>query len=127
MRKITTLIIIFSILAGVPVIASTPEPPEDKNQWAFILADSVELYSKANINSQSRTINAPGEWLKVTASDRDRNNDLWFKVRVNNREGWLSQTGIRLKMGGLNKKASGVYKNCSAIRRKVMNGTMKQL
>ncbi len=121
-KKFFVLAILFSVLE-MPCVAA-PEPPQRGGQWAYVLGDTFSIYAKADKNSQSHEIKRLDEWLAVLDAIRDKNNYLWYKVKINGEQVWLFQEGIRLKMGGKNKKASDVYSRCSNIRSKVMNGTM---
>lgn len=94
-------------------------------QSALILGDTVEIFRKADKNSDSETIDAPSEWLTVFDTRRDKNNDLWYRVGINGGRSWIFQTGVRLRMGGKNNQVSNVYDLCSGVRRKVMAGTFK--
>ena len=106
-------------------LTSSPRKAKGNGQSALILGDTVEVYSRADRNSASETIDAPSEWLTVFETIRDRNNDLWYRVGINGGEAWIFQTGVRLRMGGKNNQASNVYNLCSGVRRKVMAGTFK--
>lgn len=104
---------------------SSPRKAKGNGQSALILGDTVQVYSRADRNSRSETLDAPSEWLTVFATIRDKNNDLWYRVEINGREAWIFQTGVRLKMGGKNSKVSNIYNLCTGVRRKVMAGTFK--
>lgn len=90
----------------------SPVPPS-KGQWGFALEDSLPLYEKADVNSDSEYVEFDDdEWFKVPSAIRDKNNNLWYKVSINGKSGWLAQNGVRLKLqnGGKSKIALNLYK-----------------
>ena len=90
----------------------SPVPPS-KGQWGFALEDSLPLYEKADVNSDSEYVEFDDdEWFKVPSAIRDKNNNLWYKVKIGKKSGWLAQNGVRLKLqnGGKSKIATNLYK-----------------
>ena len=122
-RKATLLAIIFTVIFASSSFA-IPTPPS-KGQWAFPLESTLRLYNRADSSSRSREIDMPQKWISVPSAVRDDNNYLWYKVKINGREGWLAQDGIRLKMGGKSKLATNLAKNYAKARRKIMNNPGK--
>ena len=119
------IIVLTLFTAKTFALGSIPDAPQSKGQFAWILSDTVSLHSKADMNSNYTELDSPEEWISVSDATRDKNNNLWYKVKINGRQGWIFQTGVRLKMGNKNKNASNVYKLCVNIRKKVMNGTIQ--
>ena len=121
-------VLLFSLLLSALLFSSTassaPEAPEN-GQWAFSLMETVRLYSKPDRNSKFREVSFNGRWVQAPSARRDDNNNLWYKVKVNGKEGWIFQTGIRLKMGAKSKAASNIYKRCANMRSKIINGSVK--
>ena len=110
------------VLASAAFAEKSPTPPS-KGQWGFALEDSLPLYEKADYDSDSEYVEFDDdEWFKVPSAIRDKENNLWYKVKIGKREGWLAQNGVRLKLqnGGKSKIASNLYKkyqkNKSALR-----------
>ena len=118
-KKTALLAILFAVIFTSASLAA-PTPPS-KGQWAFPLENTLRLYDKADDNSDYTEIDVPQKWISVPSAVRDRDNYLWYKVKVDGQNGWLPQNGIRLKMGGKSKSASNVYKTYVKARQKVMN------
>ena len=95
--------------------------PQAKGQWAFPLEDTLRLYDRADGTSDYEEIDMPGKWISVPSAVRDRDNYLWYKVRIGGQNGWLPQNGIRLKMGGKSKSAANIYRHYVKARQKVMD------
>ena len=122
-RKTTFLtVILIAIFASSSFAIQTPP---SKGQWAYPLESTLRLYDRPDSSSRSREIDMPQKWISVPSAVRDDNNYLWYKVKINGREGWLAQDGIRLKMGGKSKLATNLAKNYAKARRKVMNNPGK--
>ncbi|MCR5347401.1 MAG: hypothetical protein K6E38_06445 [Fretibacterium sp.] len=94
-------------------------------QRAFALTDPVTLYSKMDMNSKSWEVSIPEGGVVVPSANRDKQNRLWYKVRVDGHTGWLFNEGIRLRMGPKSKFASKVYKRCAGIRASALKGKAK--
>ena len=122
-RKASILAVILIAIFASSSFA-IPNPPA-KGQWAFPLESTLRLYDKADSSSRSREIDMPQKWISVPSAVRDDDNYLWYKVKVNGREGWLPQNGIRLKMGGKSKLVANLTKNYAKARRKAMNNPDK--
>ena len=113
MSKKFALIIIF-IIASISSACAVESPiPPSKGQWGFALEESLPLYEEANIDSDSEYVDFNEEWFKVPSAVRDEDNNLWYKVKIGKKSGWLAQNGVRLKLqsGGKSKVASNLYKS----------------
>lgn len=119
LKKISLFAVLFVISAVSVSFAASPVPPE-KGQWALPLESSLPLYQKADIDSDFADADMPNKWLKVPSATRDSDNYLWYKVTVDGETGWLSQNGVRLKMGGKSTLAAKLYSNYVKARRKIM-------
>jgi len=100
------------VCASVAFAGKSPIPPS-KGQWGFALETSLPLYEKADSDSDSEYVDFDDdEWFKVPSAIRDKDNNLWYKVKIGKREGWLAQNGVRLKLqnGGKSKIATNYYK-----------------
>ena len=125
LRKVSVFTFaLFLVLIIASVVIADPMPPE-KGQWAFPLESSLPLYEKADANSEYEDVDMPEKWLKVPSAVRDNNNNLWYKVTVDDKTGWLPQNGIRLKMGSKSKSAANLYKNYVKARNLIVNKKVK--
>ena len=120
-KKFALIFAALLVCASVAFAVESPVPPS-KGQWGFALEESLPLYEKADVDSDSEYIDFDGEWFKVPSAIRDKENNLWYKVNIDGKSGWLAQNGVRLKLqnGGKSKIASNLYKkykkNKSALR-----------
>lgn len=97
-------IIIFSVSSAFAI----PEPPA-KGQWAYPLESQLAIYNKADRDSNYQEVEMPAKWINAPSAVRDKDNYLWYRVKVGKISGWLPQEGIRLKMGGKSKTAGNIY------------------
>ena len=111
MKRILILILLIFIFAGdVSAQDRTLLPvAPSKGQWAFALEDSLPLYREPSDRSEAEYVEPPEEWLKVTSSVRDKDDNFWCKVKINGQEGWLAQNGILFKIGPQSQTASVLY------------------
>lgn len=93
-------------------------------QRAFALKDPLTLYSKPDENSKSWEVSLPEAGVSVPSAIR-KEGALWYKVKVDGKEGWLFNEGIRLKMGPKSKAASNIFKRISAAQAKIVKGGAK--
>ena len=113
MSKKFAALVFAALLVCVSVAFAVESPlPPSKGQWGFALEKSLPLYEKADADSDSEYVNFNGEWFKVPSAVRDKENNLWYKVKINSKSGWLAQNGVRLKLqnGGKSKIATNLYK-----------------
>ena len=99
-------------VASAAFADESPIPPS-KGQWGFALEASLPLYEKADVNSDSEYVDFDDDkWFKVPSAIRDKENNLWYKVNIGGKSGWLAQNGVRLKLqnGGKSKTATNLYK-----------------
>ena len=121
LKKFTLFFIALFAFTSAAGAAESPVPPS-KGQWGFALEESLPLYEKADFNSDSEYVDFNGEWFKVPSAVRDSENNLWYKVKIDGKDGWLAQNGVRLKLqnGGKSKTATNLYKkyqkNKNALR-----------
>ena len=101
---LTIALIIFPVSSAFAI----PEPPA-KGQWAYPLESQLAIYTKADRDSNYQEIAMPESWIKAPSAVRDKDNYLWYRVKVGKISGWLPQEGIRLKMGGKSKTAGNIY------------------
>lgn len=92
---------------------------EAAEQRAFALEDPVTLYAKPDKGAKSWEASLPESGVSVPSAIRDKQDMLWYKVKVDGKTGWLFQEGIRLKMGPKSKSAVNIYKRYVAARRKI--------
>ncbi|MBQ9419385.1 MAG: hypothetical protein IJU31_03295 [Synergistaceae bacterium] len=112
-KKFALVLAFIAALVCVSVASAVQSPvPPSKGQWGFALESSLPLYDKADSDSNFRDVDFDDEWFKVPSAIRDKNDRLWYKVKIGKRTGWLAQEGIRLKLqnGGKSKLASRLYK-----------------
>ena len=111
-RKFLIVLFVLVALVGTSFAVDSPVPPQ-KGQWGFALEDSLPLYKKADADSASEYVDFDGKWFKVPSAIRDDDNNLWYKVTIGKKTGWLAQNGVRLKLqnGGKSKAAANLYKN----------------
>ncbi len=107
-------------LTSAAFAVTSPVPPQ-KGQWGFALEGSLPLYEKADSEADSEYIDMPEDWFSVPSATRDEYNNLWYKVKIGKKSGWLAQNGVRLKLSaGKSKVATDLYKkykkNKSALR-----------
>ncbi len=105
MKKLLLALLLVTVPA---VVFAAPAPPE-KGQWAYALNETLPLYRNADSSSRYEEVDMPEKWISVPSAVRDDENYLWYKVKVNGRNGWLPQNGVRLKMGGKSKAAANLY------------------
>ena len=104
------------IFLGLLVTLALAAAAGAAEQRAFALKDPVTLYAKADMGADSWEVSLPQVGAVVPSAIRDKNDELWYKVTVEGRAGWLFQEGIRLKMGPKSKFASGIYGRCAKVR-----------
>ena len=137
MKKFLVALLLVVALVSSAFAVDSPVPPQ-KGQWGFALEDSLPLYKKADADSASEYVTFDSKWFKVPSAVRDDDNNLWYKVTIGKKTGWLAQNGVRLKLqnGGKSKAAATIYKNKSAdsliglsqddIRKKLGTPTMRE-
>lgn len=123
LRKVLSFALLFVLVIASVAIAE-PQPPE-KGQWAWSLESSLPLYEKPDANSDYEDVDMPEKWIQVPSAVRDDNNSLWYKVTIEGKTGWLSENGIRLKMGPKSKNAANLYKNYVKAREQIVNKKVK--
>ena len=114
-KKFLVALFVLVALVGTSFALDSPIPPQ-KGQWGFALEESLPLYKKADADSDSEYVECGIKWFKVPSAVRDDDNNLWYKVTIGKKTGWLAQNGVRLKLqnGGKSKAAANIYKNKSA-------------
>lgn len=110
------MIAVFALLAMVPAVGA-----EAAEQRAFSLEDSLTLYAKPDKEAKSWEVSLPESGVLVPSAIRDKEDMLWYKVKVDGKTGWLYQEGVRLRMGGRSKVASNLYKRYAAVRKKIVD------
>ena len=110
MRKIWTV-------AAVVLLAMLTAPgAEAVEQRAFALEETLTLYAKPDKEAKSWEVSLPESGVAVPSAIRDKEDMLWYKVKVDGRTGWLYQEGVRLRMGPKSKVAANLYKRYAAAR-----------
>ena len=102
------------IIFSASIAFAIPEPPA-KGQWGYALESTLAIYTKADRDSNYQEIDMPEDWISVPSAVRDKDNYLWYRVKIGKISGWLPQEGIRLKMGGKSKRAESIYKRFSKM------------
>ena len=97
-------IIIFQVSSAFAI----PYPPA-KGQWAYPLESQLAIYNKADRDSNYQEVEMPAKWINAPSAVRDKDNYLWYRVKVGKISGWLPQEGIRLNMGSKSKTAGNIY------------------
>ena len=120
MRKflLSLMLVVFIASSSYAVGDPAPSAPS-KGQWAYSFDSELRLYRRASFNARYSEVENPEEWISVPSAVRDDDNNLWYKVTVDGKTGWLPQTGIRLKMGGRSKAASNLYDKFAKKMRKI--------
>ena len=110
-KKFALVFAVLFVCVSVAFAVESPIPPS-KGQWGFALEKSLPLYEKADADSDSEYVDFDGEWFKVPSAIRDKENNLWYKVKIDGQSGWLAQNGVRLKLqnGSKSKTAANLYK-----------------
>ena len=114
-----------AIVAAAMILASVVVADAATQQRAFALKDPVTLHAKPDEGSKSWEASLPEGGVAAPSAVRDKSDDLWYKVTVDGRTGWLHQEGVRLKMGPKSKSAVGVYERCAGVRAKAMAGKIE--
>ena len=137
MKKFVVALLLVAAFVATAFAVDSPLPPQ-KGQWGFALEDSLPLYEKADADSDSEYVEFDSKWFSVPSAVRDSDNNLWYKVKIGKKSGWLAQNGVRLKLqnGGKSKAAAKIYKNKTAdsliglsqndIRKKLGTPTMRE-
>ena len=115
---LSLMLVIFIASSSYAVGDPTPSAPSKKGQWAYSFDSELRLYRRASFNARYSEVENPERWISVPSAVRDDDNNLWYKVTVDGKTGWLPQTGIRLKMGGRSKAASNLYDKFARKMRK---------
>ena len=89
-------------------------------QRAFALRDPVTVYARPEEGARSWEASLPAKGVAVPSAIRDKNDELWYKVTVDGRTGWIPHEGIRLRMGPKSKWAANTYKRLAALRARVL-------
>ena len=119
MRKIWTVAAVV-LLAMVTALGA-----EAVEQRAFALEETLTLYAKPDKEAKSWEVSLPDSGVAVPSAIRDKEDMLWYKVKVDGRTGWLYQEGVRLRMGPKSKVAANLYKRYAAARLKIVDKTPK--
>ena len=118
MRKFMLSLMLAVLAASIAFADPAPRVPSGKGQWAYSFESDLRLYRKASFDSRYTEVENPEKWIKVPSAVRDDDNNLWYKVTIDGKTGWLPQTGVRLKMGGKSKAAANLYEKYSRKMRK---------
>ena len=102
------LLLIFASCASAQDRTVSPAAPS-KGQWVFALEDSLPLYEDPNPKADVEYVELPEAWLKVVSTVRDAENNLWCRIKIGKKSGWLAQNGILFKVGPKSKTASDLY------------------
>jgi len=119
MRKIW---MVAAVVLSAMVTALGAEAAE---QRAFALEETLTLYAKPDKEAKSWEVSLPDSGVAVPSAIRDKEDMLWYKVKVDGRTGWLYQEGVRLRMGPKSKVAANLYKRYAAARLKIADKTPK--
>ena len=137
MKKFVVALLLVVAFVASAFALDSPIPPQ-KGQWGFALEESLPLYEKADADSDSEYVDFDIKWFKVPSAVRDDDNNLWYKVTIGKKSGWLAQNGVRLKLqnGGKSKAAAALYKKKNAdslkglsqkdLRKKLGTPTMRE-
>ena len=119
MKKFLLSLMLVIVIASSSYAVGDPTPSApSKGQWAYSFDSELRLYRRASFNARYSEVENPERWISVPSAVRDDDNNLWYKVTVDGKTGWLPQTGIRLKMGGRSKAASNLYDKFARKMRK---------
>ena len=114
------------MVAAVVLLAMvTALGAEAAEQRAFALEEELTLYAKPDKEAKSWEVSLPDSGVVVPSAIRDKEDMLWYKVKVDGRTGWLYQEGVRLRMGPKSKVAANLYKRYAAARLKIADKTPK--
>ncbi len=117
-KKFLLLFVLSICLFNFSFAANAQPVPPSKGQWVFALENSLPLYENPDARADAEDIEVPEKWLKVLSSVRDSEANLWLKVKVNKKVGWLAQNGVLLKVGPKSKTASDLYDNYAKNNKK---------
>ena len=81
----------------------------------------VKLYEEPMTSSKSKEVTLPEGGVNVPSAVR-KNGELWYKIEINGRTGWLRSEGIYLKMGPKSKVADNIYKHYAKTRNSFFDG-----
>ena len=115
MKKFIFILSIAIIILSSSSAFAIPEPPA-KGQWAYPLESQLAIYTKADRDSKYQEVEMPESWINAPSAVRDKDNYLWYRVKVGKISGWLPQEGIRLKMGGKSKTAGTIYNRFAKMK-----------
>ncbi|MBQ7732429.1 MAG: hypothetical protein IJT58_00220 [Synergistaceae bacterium] len=120
MRKflLSLMLVVLFASSSYAVGDPTPDAPSKKGQWAYSFNSELRLYRRASFDSRYTEVENPEKWISVPSAVRDEDNNLWYKVSIYGKTGWLPQTGVRLKMGGKSELASNLYDKFARKMRK---------
>ena len=114
---------IWTAAAVVLLAMATALGAEAAEQRAFALEEELTLYAKPDKEAKSWEVSLPDSGVAVPSAIRDKEDMLWYKVKVDGRTGWLYQEGVRLRMGPKSKVAANLYKRYAAARLKIADKT----
>ena len=82
------------MVAAVVLLAMvTALGAEAAEQRAFALEETLTLYAKPDKEAKSWEVSLPESGVAVPSAIRDKEDMLWYKVKVDGRTGWLYQEG----------------------------------
>lgn len=120
MMKKRWMVVVAALLTAILAIGA-----EAAEQRAFALEELLTLYAKPDKQAKSWEVSLPESGVAVPSAIRDKEDMLWYKVKVDGKAGWLYQEGIRLQMGPKSKVATNLYKRYAAARLKIADKTPK--
>ncbi|NLL36983.1 MAG: hypothetical protein GX256_05620 [Fretibacterium sp.] len=124
MRKVNFIVV--SLLLLLLAFSALPYEAEAAEQRAFALENPVRLYKKTDENSQYQEVDLPEEGVNVpSAVRRGPQKELWYKVKVQGKEGWIFSEGIRLKMGPKSKVAENLFQRYMKARAQILSKAPK--
>ena len=109
MRKFLPALIILAVIAASTAFADPHPLAPSKGRWLYFWG-TLKLYRRADFDSSYSEVESPEKWLKVSNVVHDKDNNSWYKVKIDGQTGWLPQTGVRIKTGGKSKAAANLYK-----------------
>ena len=95
-------------------------------QRAYALKDPVTVYAKPDEGANSWEASIPEKGVAVPSAIRDSNDELWYKVTLDGKTGWIFHEGVRLRMGPKSKWAASVYKRCASLRSRILKSPPKE-
>ena len=109
------LLLLFMLFSG-----SAHAELKELNQKAYS-DEPVMLYEQTSIGSKSTEVLLPESGVTVPSAVR-KGGELWYKVTVDGRTGWIRSEGIYLKMGPKSTMAENLYKHYRKTLDKLFEG-----